>query len=95
MIASNSMPVPQRTPTERTSERARLLDTPDMIEHLADELRSRSDPCLPKEYYLEQVRRQLAGRTGLTNAAAREQIFGRRHMPLQSASVFHAWALRD
>ena len=95
MIASNSMPVPQKSAAERGSDRARLLDTPEMIEHLAEELRSRGDPCLPREYYLEQVRRQLAGRTGLTGAAARDHVLGRRHIPLQSASVFHAWALRE
>ncbi len=95
MNASNSMPVPQQALSERSSERARLLDTPELIEHLAEELRSRSDPDLPMEYYREQVRRQLAGRTGLRDASAREQLFGRRNIPLQSASVFHAWALRD
>jgi len=93
MIASNSMPVPQKTSPERGSERGRLLDTPDMIEHLADELRSRGDPCLPREYYIEHVKRQLAGRSGIPGVA-RDQA-GPKNMPLQSASVFQAWALRD
>ncbi len=93
MIASNSMPVPQETASERGSERGRLLDTPEMIEHLAEELRSRGDPCLPREYYIEHVKRQLAGRSGIPGVA-RDQAAS-KIMPLQSASVFQAWALRD
>ena len=92
MNALNSMPVPRQHPSERGSERGRLLDTPDMIEHLADELRSRSDPCLPRVYYIEQVKRQLAARSG-TLGSARDQAVPAH--TLQSASVFQAWALRD
>ncbi|MCJ8519374.1 hypothetical protein ABID21_002409 [Pseudorhizobium tarimense] len=95
MIASNDMPVPQKPMPEGGSERARRIDRPELVERLAKELRLRSDPDLPHEVYVEQVRRQLAGRSGLSGATAREQILGTRKMPLQSASVFRAWAMRE
>ncbi|MCB5201324.1 hypothetical protein LH464_02380 [Neorhizobium sp. T786] len=92
MNALNSMPVPRQYPSERGSERSRLTDSHDMIEHLADELRSRSDPCLPREFYIEQVKRQLAARSGAPGTA-RDQADPKN--TLQSASVFQAWALRE
>ncbi len=95
MIAWNDMPVPHKPMAENASERARLMDRPELVERLAKELRLRGDPDLPHEFYVEQVRRQLAGRSGLSGAAAREHVLGTRKMPLQSASVFRAWAMPE
>lgn len=87
MIASDSMPVPRNIP----SDTARLLDNPEMIDRLAAELRARSDPDFPHSFYVEQVRRHLAGRkstlAGLDLGAGK-----RRPKP---ASVFHSWAIPD
>jgi len=95
MIASNEMPVPHKPISDGGSDRGRFMDSPELIERLARELRLRSDPHLPHDFYIQQVRRQLAGRSALTGAAAREQVLGTRMMPLQSASVFRAWAMPD
>ncbi|KEQ08877.1 hypothetical protein [Pseudorhizobium marinum] len=95
MIASDSMPVPRKSLPDGGSERGRLMDTPEFVEKLAKELRQRSDPHLPHEFYLEQVRRQLAGRAGLSGTAARDAVLGSRKTPLQSASVFRAWAMPE
>ncbi|HEV7433973.1 MAG TPA: hypothetical protein VGO22_03750 [Pseudorhizobium sp.] len=95
MIASNDMPVPRKPVLDTASERGRLKGNDDLVERLARELRLRSDPHLPHEFYIEQVRRQLAGRMGVTGAPVGDQILGTRTAPLQSASVFHAWAMPD
>ena len=95
MIASKEMPVPRKPMADGGSDRGRLSESTDLIERLAGELRLRSDPHLPDDFYIEQVRRRLAGRSGLSGAAAREHILGSRKMPLQSESVFRAWAMRE
>lgn len=95
MIASREMPVPRTPVSDGGLDQGRFMDSPELIERLARELRLRSDPDLPQDFYIQQVRRQLAGRNGLSNAAAREHILGTRKMPLQSASVFRAWAMPE
>ncbi len=95
MIASNGMPVPHKPMSNGGSDRGRFMDSPELVERLARELRLRSDPDLPHDFYVQQVRRQLAGRSGLSGAAAREQVLGTGRMPLQSASVFRAWAMPE
>ncbi len=90
MTASSYRPVPQKTSLENDTGRDQFQDTPEMIEHLADELRSQGDPCLPREFYIEDVKRRLAGRSGVPGTQAAP-----KYMPLQSASVFYAWALRE
>ena len=95
MNALNDMPVSRRPLPDGGLNRARLVDSPELIERLAQELRLRSDPGLPHTFYVEQAKRQLAGRNGLSGAAARDHILGARQMPLQSASVFRAWAMPE
>lgn len=94
MIASNGMPVPHKPMPDGGSERGRIMESPELIQRLARELRLRSDPHLPQEFYVEQVRRQLAGRSG-SGSMSKDQILGPRKMPLQSASVFRAWAMPE
>lgn len=87
MIASVSMPVPHNVP----SDSAHILDTPETIDRLAAELRARSDPELPHSFYVEQVRRHLAGRR---STLAGMDIGAVKRGP-KPASVFHAWAMPD
>ena len=95
MIASNSMPMPRLPMSEKGSQPVRLTSTPEHIERLAKELRLRSDPHLPDQFYLEQVRRQLAGRIAVSGTIARDHMPGSNRTQLQSASVFRAWAMPE
>lgn len=95
MIASDSMPVPRKPMSDGGSDRARLMNSPELIERLANELRLRSDPHLPQQFYTEQVKRQLAGRIAVSGATAREHAPRPGQAQLQSASVFRAWAMPE
>lgn len=95
MIASDSMPVPRKPLPDGGSERARLMNSPELIERLAKELRQRSDPDLPRQFYLEQVKLQLAGRIAVSGVTARDHTPGAPKTQLQSASVFRAWAMPE
>ena len=90
MVTSNSVPVPPK------ADQARIINTTDMIDRKARDLRARSDADLPHSFYVEQIRRQLAGQALAEQAAAnsgdpmRTRRAGEAH-----PSVFHAWALSD
>lgn len=89
MIASTSMPlsdVPARTDTPR------LLNTPEMIDRLATEMRVRSGGELPHSFCVEQVKRQLAGETVETGAANAPHMAAK---PSEQTSVFHSWAISE
>ncbi len=88
MIASTSMPMPD-VPVR--TDAPRLLNTPEMIERLATEMRVRSGGELPHLFCVEQVKRQLAGKSIETGAANAPQIPPKP----EQASVFHAWALSE
>ncbi len=56
MITSNSMPI-SASPEEATQS----IDTPELIDRLATEMRATGDRELPHSFYVEQVKRSLAG----------------------------------
>ncbi|WP_117193651.1 hypothetical protein [Rhizobium terrae] len=89
MIASNSVPKPD-VPTTRDTLRS--LDTPEMLDRLATEMRARTAGELPHSFYVEQVKRQLAGKQVHTSAANDEPA---RMRVVEQPSVFHAWALSE
>ncbi|QLF70990.1 hypothetical protein FE840_016345 [Peteryoungia desertarenae] len=75
---------------------ARVIGTPELIDRLAEELRSSSDVDLPHSYFVEQVKLRLAGSTDPDRLAAnavesRSPAYSRK----VSASVFQAWAMPD
>jgi hypothetical protein len=72
-------------------DQARSLDTSEMIDRLATEMRARSAGELPHAYYVEQVKRQLAGKSIRTSAANDDPAQDND----QQISVFHAWALHQ
>ncbi|MDO1582306.1 hypothetical protein [Rhizobium oryzicola] len=84
MVTSKSVAVPPRPETERA------LNTPEMIDRMAAELRARSDTDLPHSFYVEQIRKQLSGemKRGANDANLSQP--GQAH-----PSVFHAWALSE
>ncbi len=87
MIASNSVPMPNAS---YAMDALKPVTPPEMIERLATEMRAKSGGDLPHAFCVEQVKRQLAGKTYET-AAANDQP-GERKTPLQ-VSVFESWAL--
>jgi len=89
MIASNSVPMPHVSGNE---DAPRPLDTPEMIDRLATEMRVKSGGELPHSFCVEQVKRQLAGKPVETSAANDESA---QRKPIDEASVFHAWALSE
>ena len=89
MTAPNSMPISDLSAPKDISP---SLETPEMIERLAREMRARSGGELPHSFCVEQVKRQLAGRAA-GNLAANDEAS--RFKPMEQSSVFHAWALRE
>ncbi|MCJ9671184.1 hypothetical protein MOV61_13560 [Neorhizobium sp. BETTINA12A] len=88
MMAPNSMPMPEAS-KDRDS---RSLDTAEMIDRLATEMRARTGGELPHSFYVDQVRRQLAGKSVAMSAANTETA---REKGKEEASVFHAWAFSE
>ncbi|WP_046632949.1 hypothetical protein [Neorhizobium galegae] len=88
MMAPNSMPMPDAS----EDKDARSLDTAEMIDRLATEMRARTGGELPHSFYVDQVRRQLTGRSVALSAANDEAA---RVKGQEQASVFHAWALSE
>ncbi|MCQ1575061.1 hypothetical protein NFO65_30605 [Neorhizobium galegae] len=88
MMAPNSMPMLDAS----EDKDARSLDTADMIDRLATEMRARTGGELPHSFYVDQVRRQLAGKSVAMSAANDEAA---REKSQEQASVFHAWALSE
>ncbi len=94
MVTSRSVPVPAASgPTG--PDKTRLIETPEMIDRMAAELRARSDTDLPHSFYVEQVRRQLAGEARQTSAAANDDTSVAVRGGQAHPSVFHAWALSE
>ena len=89
MIASTSMPVHDVSAHPDTP---RLLNTPEMIERLATEMRVRSGGELPHSFCVEQVKRQLAGEAAETGAANAPQMPAKAP---EQQSVFHSWAISE
>lgn len=87
-MAPNSMPMPEAS----EDKDARSLDTADMIDRLATEMRARTGGELPHAFYVDQVRRQLAGKSVAMSAANDETAREKRQ---EQASVFHAWAFSE
>ncbi|MBO3761036.1 hypothetical protein [Ciceribacter sp. L1K22] len=88
MATIGSSPVPVVDPA---SERA--LDAPELIERMAAELRTASGSELPLEYFIDQVKRGLAGQE--TNDSRPQTTETRRAAAGTSPSVFHSWAMPE
>lgn len=89
------MVVSHRKPQEqRHAKSERPIEAEELINRMATELRARSDPDFPHSFYVEQVRRQLAGKPSSAPAANDEAALA-KPPPEMPTSVFHAWALSE
>lgn len=88
MVTSSSVAV---QPAAQQTDNSRLLATPELINKLAADLRARSDTDLPHEFYVAQIRRQLAAQAN-ENIATPEAD---RRTGSAHPSVFHAWAISE
>ncbi|MQB10550.1 hypothetical protein DXT96_11900 [Agrobacterium sp. ICMP 6402] len=89
MITSNSMPI-----SASPEEAQHSIDTPELIDRLAAEMRATGDRELPHSFYVEQVKRTLAGQTTARRAANDEMP--RTKIPAAStSSVFQCWAMPE
>jgi hypothetical protein len=86
MSAPHSLPK-----VTQQKDQSRFLDAPELIDRLATEMRARSAGELPHSFYVEQVRRQLAGKNVQVTAANDEPA----QKNAQETSVFYAWALSE
>ncbi|MEQ1405140.1 hypothetical protein ABK249_09375 [Neorhizobium sp. Rsf11] len=89
MTTPNSMPIPD---VSIAKDMSRPLDTPEMIDRLATEMRVKSGGELPQSFCIEQVKRQLSGKPAKASAANDEPA---QTKPPEQPSVFHAWALSE
>lgn len=88
MSAPTSMPIPEVPDFQHN----RSIDIDDMIERLATEMRARTAGELPQDFYVDQVKRRLSGRTMEVSLASQRRTRGR--VP-EHASVFHSWAISE
>jgi hypothetical protein len=91
VVIPNSMSVP--TPSQQT---AHSLDTPEMIDRLAAEMRASSGADLPHAYFVEQVKLKLAGEKPGADRPANDAVLNAKPGSAEHPSaIFHAWALGE
>ncbi|MGV8938911.1 MAG: hypothetical protein ACOH2J_17465 [Allorhizobium sp.] len=74
----------------------RVIESKELIDRLAEELRASSDVGLPHSYFVEQVKLGLAGTsTRDLHADNDSSDMGRKTAANESASVFMSWAMPD
>ncbi|MDZ7926873.1 MAG: hypothetical protein U5L46_07205 [Agrobacterium sp.] len=88
MITSNSMPI-----SASAEEAAHSITTPDLIDRLAAEMRATGDRELPHSFYVEQVKRTLAGKT--VKRADNDERPGAKIPAAGTSSVFQCWAMPE
>ncbi|MGG7518592.1 hypothetical protein ACQ3G6_11955 [Allorhizobium undicola] len=74
----------------------RALDTAELIDRLAHELKATSDADLPHCYFVEQAKLRLSGNHRPEKQAANDAVHAApRNMAHASSSVFYAWAMPE
>jgi hypothetical protein len=74
------------------------IEPPELIDRLAEEMRASGDRDLPHAFYVEQVKRKLAGqRTQLASFAVNDEAALSKKTPIPAAtsSVFQCWAMPE
>ncbi|MFK0384316.1 hypothetical protein [Rhizobium sp. RM] len=89
MITSNSMPMSSSRKEEQNS-----IETPELIERLAAEMRASGDRELPISFYVDQVKRTLA-RERVTNQVANDEPALAKVPAASTSSVFQCWAMPE
>ncbi|OLP44340.1 hypothetical protein [Rhizobium oryziradicis] len=90
MVAMNSMPIPTQPDGFERS-----LDTVELIDRMAHDLKASSDADLPHCYFVEQAKLRLAGvhtRERAANDAVRTVS---KNIVNGPSSVFYAWAMPE
>ncbi|MGG2478187.1 hypothetical protein ACNVD4_22685 [Rhizobium sp. BR5] len=88
MITSNSMPI-----SASAQEAPHSIDTPELIDRLAAEMRAAGDRELPHSFYVEQVKRVLAGKT--VKRADNDEMPRTKIPAAGTSSVFQCWAMPE
>ena len=89
MVQSNSLP---KSPQDASHS----LDTPELIDRLAAEMRVSSGTDLPHAYYVAQVKLKLAGNKTTADKPANDATLKAKPGSAEHPSaIFHAWALGD
>ena len=88
MITSNSMPI-----SASAEEAPHSIDTPDLIDRLAAEMRATGDRELPHSFYVEQVKRTLAGKA--VTRADNDEMPRTKIPAAGTSSVFQCWAMPE
>lgn len=84
------------TSVPRTPEVSdKQLDAAELIGRLAEERRVASDSGLPLAYFIDQVKRELAGTAPANDPASIPSGPDRKKTVNSDSSVFHAWALPE
>jgi hypothetical protein len=91
MITSNSMQLSASPKAQPHS-----IETPELIDRLATELRASGDRDLPHAFYVEQVKRTLSGDINPEALVAANDDEGiTRVSSMCSPSVFQCWAMPE
>ncbi|THF53770.1 hypothetical protein [Allorhizobium terrae] len=90
MVAMNSMPIPTQP---NSGERS--LDTVELIDRMAHDLKASSDADLPHCYFVEQAKLRLAGVHTRERAANDTVKTVSKNIVNGPSSVFYAWAMPE
>lgn len=91
MITSNSMHLSASPKGQPHS-----IESPELIDRLATELRASGDRDLPHAFYVEQVKRTLSGEISPEAlVAANDDDGNTRASSMCSPSVFQCWAMPE
>ena len=77
---------------QATADASRQLGTEEFIGRLAENLRQNSDSDLPRAFFIEQVKLQLAGQQ---SGGAEEPATSTAANRYQSSDCFKAWAIPE
>ncbi|MGV1802707.1 hypothetical protein [Agrobacterium vitis] len=95
-MATHSMTIP--TDMTNSADRTggdRLIDTAELIDRMAHDLKASSDANLPHCYFVEQAKLRLAGLHGREHRANDAHKMVSKNTVNGSSSVFYAWAMPE
>lgn len=88
--------VTQSSRSVPTQQTAHSLDTPELIDRMAAEMRASSGSDLPHAYFVEQVKLKLAGQKTRIDKPANDAVLkAKPGSPEHPSAIFHAWALGE
>lgn len=88
MITSNSMSL-----SSVPGDGEKIIPTQELIDRLAAEMRATGDRELPHSFYVEQVKRTLAGKA--VKRADNDERPSTKIPPAGTSSVFQCWAMPE